>query len=111
MALASISSGMAFVAMALAVPQPEVAPTIAAHGFDLAAVTLAQGRSPASSAAVNERLPQPRIDPAKLIAPGWTPPRKTWAAATGGPVFQIGALGTSDKRIPDLAHISLDWEF
>jgi hypothetical protein len=112
MAIASISSGMAFVLLALSVPVPNTAPPlrIEDHRFDLASVTLAQPYR-AETHEPAQRFGKPRHDPAILAGERWTPPSKTWGIGNDGPVLQIGALGTRDKRIPDLAHISLDWDF
>lgn len=112
MAAIAIGSGLAFVLVALGVPVPAAAPArpLAELPFDLAAATLA--RPPAERAAPPpERLAVPRHDPATLTGPGWTPPSKAWGDPARGPVLQVGALGARDKRVPDLAHIALDWDF
>jgi hypothetical protein len=111
MAWASISSGVAFVLLAVAVPPPAVPPepVLADHRFDLAAASLTQPMS--LQTLDGERLLPRVISPGQFGDEPWTPPRKTWGSAESGPVFQIGALGSKDKRIPDIAHISLDWDF
>lgn len=114
MAVATISSGMAFVLLALAVPVadrvPPAAPAILDQRFDLAAVTRVQPQFDPDTS-YDARIPQPYFNAAELVGDAWTPPRKTWGSAERGPIIQIGALGTKDKRIPDLAHLSFDWDF
>jgi len=108
----TISSGMAFVLLALAVPLPgiQAAPRLADHRFDLAALTLARPLANSADEPA-ERLTAPRHDPAELAGTKWTPPSKTWGNRASGPILQVGALGTTDKRVPDLAHIAFDWDF
>lgn len=108
----TISSGMAFVVLALSVPVPDdqAAPRLADHRFDLAALTLARPLANAAGEPA-ERLAAPRHDRVELAGAKWTPPSKTWGNRASGPILQVGALGTTDKRFPDLAHIAFDWDF
>ncbi len=112
MAAIIVGSGLAFVLVALAVPVPATTapPPLTDLPFDLAAATLTQ-RNADRAALPNERFDVPRHDPAKLDSSAWTPPSKSWGNAASGPVLQVGALGAKDKRVPDLAHIALDWDF
>ncbi|PKB25164.1 hypothetical protein B0I00_0354 [Novosphingobium kunmingense] len=41
----------------------------------------------------------------------WEPPAKSWGDQASGPVLEIGTLGGKRVRGPDLAHVSLDWQF
>ncbi len=112
----TISGGMAFVLLALAVPLPvdDTATPLPDHRFDLAALTLARPLArPLAGAAGEpaERLNAPHHDPVVLAGPKWTPPSKTWGNRATGPILQVGALGATDKRVPDLAHIAFDWDF
>ncbi|MFC0590868.1 hypothetical protein ACFFF7_15795 [Novosphingobium aquiterrae] len=40
----------------------------------------------------------------------WFPPARSWGEA-GGPVVEIGALGSRRDNQPDLAHLSVNWQF
>lgn len=115
MALGTITAGLAFALLALNTPvpatvvPPDLVPApLADHQFDLADVPGAAAalRNPRS-----HRFGQPPIDPAQLQGTRWTPPAKSWGSAGAGPVLEIGALGSRRRRGPDLAHISLDWDF
>jgi hypothetical protein len=112
MAAATIGSGLGIVLLGVSVPAlAEPSGTeIVRVPYDLAAVTLSQPRIDAQRQPL-ERLDKPREDPAEMQGPGWTPPRKAWGRADKGPVLQVGALGSKDKRIPGLAHIAFDWDF
>ena len=115
MALGTITAGLAFALLALNTPvpatvvPPDLLPVpLADHQFDLSdlpdvAAALPHPRS--------HRFGQPPIDPAQLQGIRWTPPAKSWGSAGAGPVLEIGALGSKRKRGPDVAHISLDWDF
>lgn len=41
----------------------------------------------------------------------WEPPAKSWGDQASGPVLEVGTLGGQRVRGPDLAHVSLDWQF
>lgn len=115
MALGTVTTGLAFALLALNPPVPAaVVPpdlllmALPDHQFDLSdlpevAAALPNPRS--------HRFGQPPIDPAQLQGTRWTPPAKSWGSAGAGPVLEIGALGSKRKRGPDVAHISLDWDF
>lgn len=40
----------------------------------------------------------------------WFPPAKSWGDPSG-PVFELGALGARRSGQPDVAHMSLNWQF
>lgn len=113
MATAMIGEGLGFVLLALAVPLPAPpvpAAALTAHDFDLA--DLASGRAARSlPASRNYRFAAPPHDPAALGDTGWVPPARSWGEQGKGPVIELGALGSRRKGLPDVVHLSLDWDF
>lgn len=111
MAIASFGIGLGIVTAALAAPVSHApGPVITRSGFDLASVP--KPRSTVHGGAErNHRFAKPFHDSAVLRGVDWTPPARQWGDAANGPVVEIGALGSRRKGLPDVVHLSLDWDF
>lgn len=111
MALGSFGIGLGIIMAAVAapIPQPKAA-SIAAPDFDIS--SLPKVHSAVQNAAERDhRFAKPAHDPADLQGEGWTPPSRQWGDAQNGPVVELGALGSRRKGLPDVVHLSLDWDF
>ena len=108
MAVSLIYEGLALVLAAAATP-------VAASQAEASAATprLERAAVPAS-AAPRTRTRDERIGAVALrgfpAAEQWLPPARSWGE-TGGPVLEIGALGMRRDGQPDLAHLSVNWQF
>jgi hypothetical protein len=115
MIVSLIAEGLGLTALAVAVPATgsgspaEQVPFVRTQ-FDLADVAPRTAPAPAPQRARDERLTAAVVDdvPASTT---WTPPAKSWQQSTGGPVVELGALGSRYEWQPDVAHLSLQWQF
>lgn len=103
MALAPLSIGLAAALAASGAPVAQPA-----ESFDLASFVAAKSK-------VSDLRPiagQPLPLPAPPVADDrlWQRPAKAWTMAGGG-VLELGALGSPDRRIPDVVHLAFDWDF
>lgn len=110
-----IADGLGLATLAVAVPAAvpvapaEQAPFVRAQ-FDLADVTAPAALAPVPQRARNERLTAAVVDTVLTVA-SWTPPAKSWGQTKDGPVVELGVLGSRYEWQPDVAHLSLQWQF
>lgn len=110
-AIGSFGLGLGIIVAAIAAPvSHKTVPSVALPDFDLS--SLPNARSTVQIVADRDhRLAKPAHDPAELQGDGWTPPARQWGDAQDGPVVELGALGSRRKGLPDVVHLSLDWDF
>lgn len=110
-----IVEGLGLATLAVAVPVAEQAAPPAQAPFVRSRFDLAEAAAPAVPAATlqqarDERLGREVVN--NLPADDdWTPPAKSWRRSSDGPVLELGALGSRQAWQPDLAHLSLQWQF
>lgn len=97
-----LAHSFAPIAMALAVPVPVAALDLPDERFELPP-------SPPKEQARQRDETMPRLDAAQFPT-GFEPPTKTWSMA-GGPVLELGALGSRRFKAPDVVHLALGWDF
>lgn len=115
MIVSLIVEGLGLTALAVAVPvtgsgaQAEQAPFVRTQ-FDLADVAPRAAPAPTPQRARDERLTAQVVDDVPTSS-AWTPPAKSWQQSADGPVVELGALGSRYEWQPDVAHLSLQWQF
>ncbi|WP_296678179.1 hypothetical protein [Novosphingobium sp.] len=94
------------------------APLLPTHTVTLADAVPSQSEAVAgtpATAAQRARTRDERIGAVALrgfpSAEIWTPPAKSWGDQAYGPVLEVGALGARRSNQPDLAHVTIDWQF
>ncbi|MEQ1540960.1 MAG: hypothetical protein HOO94_03935 [Novosphingobium sp.] len=110
-----IVEGLGLAALAVAVPVSEQASPAEQAPFVRTRFDLAEMPRPAASAATLLRARDERLGAVVVeetpADETWTPPAKSWGRSNDGPVIELGALGSRHEWQPDVAHLSLQWQF